>query len=103
LENFPRRKKTYPPDTSERKKVDSRRHPRTDIGNILDMAGEKKKQQPVWLGYATLTTRGMRLNAKMTPVERLHQWQQHAVSQMLVRRGDFVLISVTAHPLDQTK
>jgi hypothetical protein len=59
LENFPRRKKTYPPDTSERKKVDSRRHPQTDIGNILDMAGEKKKQQPVWLGYATLTTRVM--------------------------------------------
>jgi hypothetical protein len=52
LENFPRRK-TFPIFRDD-KIIDSRRHPQTDIGDILDMAGEKKRQQPVWLGYATL-------------------------------------------------
>jgi hypothetical protein len=45
----------------------------------------------------------MRLNAEMTSVERLLAWQQHAVSQMQGRPGDFVLIRLAAHPLDQTK
>jgi 3-phenylpropionate/cinnamic acid dioxygenase small subunit len=55
------------------------------------------------LGTRPLTERVMRSNANMTLVEQLRQWQQHAVSQIQVQRGDFVLISSTAHPLDQTK
>ena len=33
---------------------DSRRHPQLALVIILDMAGEKKKQQPFWLGYAKI-------------------------------------------------
>jgi hypothetical protein len=70
----------------------------------LDNYGWREEEATAYLAWVRdFTGRVMRLNAEMTSVERLLAWQQHAVSQMQVRQGDCVLISLVAHPLDQTK
>jgi 3-phenylpropionate/cinnamic acid dioxygenase small subunit len=70
----------------------------------LDNYGWREEEATAYLAWVRdFAGRVMRLNAEMTAAERLLAWQQHAVSQMQVRKGDFVLINLAAHPLDQTK
>jgi 3-phenylpropionate/cinnamic acid dioxygenase small subunit len=70
----------------------------------LDNYGWREEEAAAYLAWVRdFAGRVMRLNAEMTSVERLLAWQQHAVSQMQIQQGDFILISLAAHPLDQTK
>lgn len=68
------------------------------------MAGEKKKQQPFWLGYGcTQKYQVTMISAEIVAVEPLLPWQQHAVSRIRIAKRDCILTYVAAHPLDQTK
>jgi hypothetical protein len=91
------------PDTSERDIVIADDIRKQTLVIFWIWLVKRKGNSLFGLGMRPRQKEMMRSHTKTTPVERLRQWQQHAVSQMRVQRGDFVLISITAHPLDQTK